>query len=273
MATCLWDTRWTRVYQSLRTDNNGVSTRAIPARDNQGAGGSFGGQFGQLNRYGPENIRLPDDSKVDFFATNPPRSAENIIGTDAAETLTGTLGNDIIRGLGGNDLLRGDPFGRRSGGNAGGRDQIFGGAGDDIIGGKGGDDILMGQKGNDTLYGDGGDDILNGGEGNNILIGDALDANIGADVFILQRGGFATIKDFQIGIDRIGLYERSTSSSNLIFSDLSITQSAVNPNNTLIIGRGELVGELENVLASRLNASSFIQATDDFIQARIPSLT
>ncbi|NJO10994.1 MAG: calcium-binding protein [Leptolyngbyaceae cyanobacterium SL_1_1] len=161
----------------------------------------------QYNNYGPEKVRLPDNSKVDFFATSPPRSAENIIGTEERDNLDGTLGNDIIRGLGGSDLLVGEPFG--TSGNVGGRDQIFGGAGDDLIAGRGGNDILMGQKGNDIIYGDGGDDILNGGEGNNTLIGDALDASIGADVFVLQRGGFATIKDFQLGIDRIGLQQFS----------------------------------------------------------------
>ncbi|NJN04942.1 MAG: calcium-binding protein [Leptolyngbyaceae cyanobacterium RM1_1_2] len=223
----------------------------------------------QYNNYGPEKVRLPDNSKVDFFATSPPRSAENIIGTEERDNLDGTLGNDIIRGLGGSDLLVGEPFG--TSGNVGGRDQIFGGAGDDLIAGRGGNDILMGQKGNDIIYGDGGDDILNGGEGNNTLIGDALDASIGADVFVLQRGGFATIKDFQLGIDRIGLYNRLNSSSNLVFSDLLITQSAADPSDTLIIGRGELVDELENVLASRLSASSFIQVTDDYVQARIPA--
>lgn len=81
---------------------------------------------------------------------------------------------------------------------------ITGGAGDDTLQSSGGNDSLNGNSGKDTLIADLGQDTLIGGSGASI------------DTFILGSGGsvsfddagnsdFATITDFQSGIDRLQL--------------------------------------------------------------------
>ena len=66
-----------------------------------------------------------------------------------------------------------------------------GGAGNDSLTGGNGDDRLLGGIGDDILNGGAGDDILDGGVGNNILTGGS-----GEDIFRLDVGGFAEIRDF-----------------------------------------------------------------------------
>ena len=73
--------------------------------------------------------------------------------------------------------------------------------GDDTLAGTDGDDTLDGGAGDDTLYGYGGDDTLRGGVGN-----DVLEGGKGADIFEFAPGdGHDTIKDFEVGVDKIRL--------------------------------------------------------------------
>ncbi len=103
-------------------------------------------------------------------STNPtpptdPTPLSGIIGTDSSEILTGTVKDDIITGLKG-------------------------------------DDNLIGKKGNDYIQGGDGNDIIEGGQGKDILTGDS-----GADIFRYKNinDGIDTIKDFEIGSDRIDI--------------------------------------------------------------------
>ena len=114
---------------------------------------------------------------------------ENINAGDGWDTITGNSQNNIFNGENGNDNLRGWT----------GDDTLRGGAGNDTLAGDDGNDLLEGGSGNDTLGGWSGDDTFWGGAGR--------------DTFILHTSlkGYATIKDFEAGIDRIALknYNRS----------------------------------------------------------------
>ena len=78
---------------------------------------------------------------------------------------------------------------------------LLGGTGADTRIGGAGNDLIDGRGGNDTLNGGVGDDILVDGAGNDDLSGGA-----GADIFVMAGDGSPdTIRDFQIGVDRLDL--------------------------------------------------------------------
>ncbi|MBD2021044.1 bifunctional metallophosphatase/5'-nucleotidase [Leptolyngbya sp. FACHB-36] len=114
----------------------------------------------------------------------------------------------------------------------------------DVINGQGGDDYLDGLSGNDLLRGGAGNDTLVGGAGNaNALVGDE-----GSDLFVLQVGGFSDLRDFESGIDKIGL------TGGLTFEQLRIgTISSVEP--SLFIDTG-LPGGLLAVLTRPVSLTS-----------------
>ncbi|PIG95170.1 FG-GAP repeat protein [Gloeocapsopsis sp. IPPAS B-1203] len=171
-------------------------------------------------------------------------------GLDGNDTVAGGLGDDTLLGGAGNDVLRGDLNNRSPQGSVGGNDTLFGGLGNDQLGGKGGDDQLFGEQGNDTLYGDDGDDLLRGGAGNDTLIGDDFSGGQGSDTFVLAAGeGRDTIRDFEDGIDLIGL------AGGLSFEQLTISASGAN--NALIRLGSEQLALLTGVAASNLTATDF----------------
>ncbi|WP_052055477.1 hypothetical protein [Myxosarcina sp. GI1] len=123
------------------------------------------------------------------------------------KVIFGTKQDDIIKGFDGEDIL----FGR------GGNDKLYGGVGKDKLWGNNGDDLLEGGAGDDRLWGNKGDDLLRGGKGNDILRG-----NAGNDTFVLAaEEGSDTVKDFQLGVDKIGLADGLTF-ANLTFADKNI---------------------------------------------------
>jgi len=136
--------------------------------------------------------------------------ADVLNGTDADEVLIGRGGADRIRGRGGADELRGDGGDDLLLGGSG-ADDIRGAAGEDLIRAGGGDDSAFGGGGADLILGNGGDDMIDGGGGADILFGGR-----GADLF---RFGFGqsgparpdrdAIQDFDVGEDRIDLFERA----------------------------------------------------------------
>jgi Ca2+-binding RTX toxin-like protein len=105
--------------------------------------------------------------------------------------------------------LTGDAYGASGVGrfeinpNAGGTagQVMLGGAGDDQLTGTAGADQILGGAGNDQLRGGDGADVLVDGAGADQMWGGA-----GADVFVLVRDGQTdTIRDFELGIDRIDI--------------------------------------------------------------------
>lgn len=114
----------------------------------------------------------------------------------------------------------------------------------DVIGGSGTDNIadnsdnneLVGGRGQDTLDASGGNDTLSGGNGNDTLIADigqdVLSGGNGADTFVLGSDGqvsfddagssdFASITDFQTGVDTIQLAGSSGLFSSFSFGSNS----------------------------------------------------
>ena len=171
---------------------------------------------------------------------------DTIIGTDGDDRLRGTADNDVIVALDGNDRLFAD----------GGSDILDGGDGRDRLFGSTERDILIGGEGDDFLNGEAGDDILMGVTGRDVLVGGG-----GADLFVFGVGdggvrnnvavGNDLIRDFEVGIDKIGLVE-----GELTFDDITLTQSG---SRTLlgVASTGEVLAALKGVDASSLGESSF----------------
>ncbi|MDX2212194.1 MAG: hypothetical protein SFY66_02785 [Oculatellaceae cyanobacterium bins.114] len=159
---------------------------------------------------------------------------ETVSGTPRRDVLDGAAGDDTLLGLGGNDTL--------IGGN--GEDSLDGGIGNDMLIAGNGDDRLYGSTGNDRLLGGAGQDLLVGGVGYNVLVG-----NQERDTFVLHRQGFALIRDFALGSDRLSLPR------GVHFRDLDILQQG----NASILEVGDRsIAKLLGVLPSALRASSFI---------------
>lgn len=128
---------------------------------------------------------------------------------------------------------------------------LNGGGGDDTLQSSGGNDLLNGGNAKDTLIADLGQDTLTGGSGN------------GADTFVLGAGGsisfddagstdFATITDFQSGIDRLQLAGNASIYSSLKTAGNSLISEDTNNNGTF---------DNSDELIARVNGS-FDFATD-----------
>lgn len=151
----------------------------------------------------------PGTDLITALSGDPVDSGIRLDGDNSAETLTGTAFDDYLSGGGGNDkllALAGDD--RVLGGN--GNDILRAGAGNDTLDGGGGRDKVEGGSGNDLLKGGADVDVLKGGGGRDKIIGgggnDKLWGNKGADIFVFKAGdGKDTIKDFQLGQDRINM--------------------------------------------------------------------
>ena len=136
----------------------------------------------------------------------------------------GLSGIDIIRGTGHSDLIFGN----------GDADTLRGNGGPDILIGGAGDNTLYGGAGNDLLVGEGDTDLLIGGKGNDTLIGgaylDRLSGGAGRDVFVISNNSLEahplpdTVRDFEIGKDRIDLSGLRDKSDALTLSDIGLVK-------------------------------------------------
>jgi uncharacterized repeat protein (TIGR01451 family) len=121
-------------------------------------------------------------------------SSTNVNGTGVNEGLNP---DNPLDGLGGNDAI----YGRNNAVST--NEQLNGDAGQDMLEGRAGGDTIHGNDGNDWLFGSLDSDILHGDGGNDVLFGsygvDQLWGEAGNDTFILRKGDFDTIGDFQVG--------------------------------------------------------------------------
>ena len=140
-----------------------------------------------------------------------------------------------------------------------GTNRVFAGEGNNIVvtqegndtvyTGSGRDFISTGA-GDDTIYASEGDNWINAGIGNNTIY-----SGSGRDLFVLNAGvGFDTIKNFEIGKDKLGL------TGGLTQNQLTIAQ--VNSGSTFftqisIAGSGDILARLDWTQASRLAINSF----------------
>lgn len=142
------------------------------------------------------------------------------------------------------------------------------------IRGGNGNDVLTGSSGNDRIWGGKGNDIINGGGGNDRLIGglgiDKLTGGAGLDTFAYKSLGEKgdTITDFNVSQDKIDLRQIMASSayqSQNKFADFlqfqqvgSDTVVKLDMDGKTKAGGFDKFVVLENVNASRLNASNFL---------------
>ncbi|MGZ3183958.1 MAG: beta strand repeat-containing protein [Telluria sp.] len=165
--------------------------------------------IGNFNNFSNIENALAKDA-TDNILTNPSAaqltSAANRVWSSPDES--GTATNEAaanVDALGGNDFI----YGRNNA--AGSTDVLAGSAGNDMIDGRAGADSITGGDGDDWLSGSLSGDIIIGGNGNDVLFGsyghDILTGGAGADNFILRRGDFDTITDFDYTTgDRITLW-------------------------------------------------------------------
>jgi Ca2+-binding RTX toxin-like protein len=211
---------------------------------------------------------LTSETLSEIVIDGMPRIVDSTLtGSRVSDTLSGDRRSNAISGLGGDDNLFGlGGFDILDGGI--GNDQLDGGSGSDRLFGGVGDDSLTGGSGNDTLYGTSGTDfatfdrdVLRGGRGDDILVGsgDVMYGGSGRDAFVIEGPSSPDpaalipppkairIKDFQDGLDRIGL-------PTMKFSDLTIVQRGANAH----VRTGDrLLAIVENTSASSLTIADF----------------
>ncbi|MEG4626021.1 CARDB domain-containing protein [Microcoleus sp. w1-18aA5] len=201
-------------------------------------------------------VNEPDPNPINSQASliiNPigssgstPAQKVPILGTSGNDNLVGTFEPDVIYGLTGNDTV----------GGIGESDTLYGNEDDDVINGNQTNDLIIGGKGNDLLFGRKGDDQIYGDIGNDTLIGglgqDILFGGPDVDTFVLPTKAAVatdsladTIRDFQVGIDRIALTDGLTV-SNLILIPVN--------NNTVIqiAGNNQILGVVAGISPSQL---------------------
>ncbi|AWJ94861.1 hemagglutinin/hemolysin-related protein (plasmid) [Azospirillum baldaniorum] len=216
----------------------------------------FGGEGNDLIGGGVGNDALFGGTGQDILFGEA--GDDTLTGEAGDDTLSGGAGNDLLFGGSGDDFLIGDDGDDTLSGGDGndvalggaGRDLIGLGAGDDLASGGEGDDTLFGEEGNDTLFGGAGNDLLNGGAGNDVLFADGgadtLWGGAGADVFAFGRAsGGSVVMDFQVGVDRLALYDASMDLGAVIRS-----ARVEGGNTTLDVGGGNritILGQTGNV--------------------------
>lgn len=178
----------------------------------------------------------------------------------------GNGNNEIYAGEGENTITSGSSNDLIYGGSL--ADIIYAGAGNNRIFASEGKNIVVTQDGNDTIYTGsgrdfistgGGDDVIYASEGDNWINAgtgnNTIYSGSGRDLFILNAGaGFDTIKNFEIGKDKLGLVE------GLQPDQLAISQ--VNSGSTFftqisIAGSGDILARLDWTQANQLTGNSF----------------
>ncbi len=125
-------------------------------------------------------------------------------------------------------------------------EQAFGGRGDDQLFGTAGGDKLFGGTGNDLLSAGGSDDVLRAGAGDDRLIGgtgvNRMLGGDGADVFHVQDGGRAIVRDFEVGTDRLAI-------------DTELFREGLEAQGARVIAGGEVVAVLRGIDTASLTAA------------------
>jgi serralysin len=197
--------------------------------------GSFNG-----NRREGDVITTEGDGRDSFFDVKKARIQFRVnYDTFTSSSFFIPNSTPVIRGNGGSQALTGQD-------NSG---ILCGEGGNDDLSGMGGNDILCGGTGNDKLNGGTGKDISFGGAGRDTHLGGA-----GSDTFVLTpNSGVDVIRDFQNGVDQIGLV------MGIGFEMLEIVQQG---KNTVIGAGSQRLAVLSNVKADQITAADFV--TVDF---------
>lgn len=200
------------------TSGNGIDYYEIPysgdqesmlALDSRGGNTGIVGQWNfQVRAGGVDNYNDVFSGTVANDTFFGGAGFDTVFGGTGLDILYGNVGDDLLYGNLDNDILYG---GQQSDTMFGGQqddvlygnfhdDVIYGNFGVDIVFGGQDDDIIYGGQNNDTLYGNRGSDMLIGNRDDDLLVGGS-----DADIFV-GGAGYDTILDFEIGLDRIGVF-------------------------------------------------------------------
>lgn len=168
---------------------------------------------------------------------------ENARGSRGDDAITGNIAANTLNGKKGDDAISGRQ----------GDDRLIGMGGQDILSGDGGKDTLIGGGKGDRLFGGINDDVLKGGAGDDVLWGNAGQDSVwggaGRDIFALEKGGgFATIQDFNLRKDRLGMAQ------GISVDALRISQ---NGDQTIIKLEGDRLAVLQGVQTDQIDAALF----------------
>jgi parallel beta-helix repeat protein len=208
----------------------GTFTVSITASD--GNGGSIKDTF---------TLTVQEVLPTQRYGTKRP---DKLVGKGAKNHIYGLGKNDRITGASGQDQLYGGKGNDRLWARQG-NDRLYGGAGNDRMWGEDNDDLLFGGAGNDKLYGGAGNDWLYGEAGN-----DTISGGTGIDTYVLNQGkGMKTIRDFELGIDKIAI------AGGLALSDVTIRQRGsqswlINSSNSQVLAK------LDGINAATLSAQA-----------------
>lgn len=236
----------------ILTTNRAFNTAAYRPRDaaNPNADLQKTSAFGTRLTYHTQIERVIGSQSSDTIFAGA--STQQIIGLGGDDRIEGSDRDDLIFGGTGSDLLTGgNGDDRLLGGDGGsiendlqGNDQLYGENGKDTLWGEGGNDRLFGGQHDDLLFGGSGDDQLRGTDSFSSSDRDQLFGGAGRDQFILgssqgsfyQGSGYAIIKDWQAGLDRIllGRTSGSYSTQSQRLSGGSALDTAIYHNNDLI---------------------------------------
>ena len=223
---------------------------------------------------------------VEVTADSDPNDPNELLqGTSGNDSINGFAGNDTINGLAGNDSLLGGGDNDNVNGDGGddilkggnGNDTVDGGTGNDRVLGNNGNDFLTGGEGNDRVFGQNGSDVIIGVDPNNNTPGlneaDVLTGGADADTFILGDDTQAFYDDGVDGsrgnTDRAVINDFDKASGDIIQlhgtpGDYQLrTVPRLDPKNTQILYKGELIGIVKNVTDLDLNGSEFQYQQDD----------
>ncbi|NJL22392.1 MAG: calcium-binding protein [Leptolyngbyaceae cyanobacterium SM1_3_5] len=192
-------------------------------------------------------ITIDDPNTSIINGTN---GADTLSGIEDTAAIYGYAGNDTLSASGefssaslyggaGDDTLFSGRFSLVQGGS--GRDTLYGNSGNATLDGGSNNDLLIDGSGSGSLYGWSGNDVLIGGDGNDSLDGEAgidyLNGGAGSDDLIGGSGAdrfdfytlstppdFDSIEDFEIGIDKVGIYVGANSTSS--FRNAGLTPNA-----------------------------------------------
>jgi Ca2+-binding RTX toxin-like protein len=200
-----------------------------------------------------------------------------IVAADGKNAVYAESGNDSISlGNGDNTVFAGDGkntvttgFGNDTiyGGSL--ADAIYAGAGNNVVFAREGQNTVISQDGNDTIYSGSGRDFISSGGGNDTIFAGAgnnwikagagnntIYSDSGQDLFILSTGdGWDTIKNFEIGKDKLGLTE-GLQVDRLLISQ--INSGGFFGTQIGIKGSDEILARLEFTQSSQLNSNSFV---------------
>jgi Ca2+-binding RTX toxin-like protein len=193
------------------------------------------------------------------------QSIENLEGSAFSDTFIANLDPNQLDGIGGVDTVSyvqssagvnvNLSAGLGSGGFASGDllisiENIEGSDFDDTLVGDGKINVLNGRGGDDTIFAGAGNNWINAGTGNNTIY-----SGNDQDLFILSVGaGLDTIKNFEVGKDKLGLTD-GLQVDQLLISQINSggffgTQIGVR-------GSDEILARLEFTQSSQLNSTSF----------------